>query len=70
MFYQITKNEKHTIKNKTIKICERTWNNVLFGVYRPQKVEMANKVLQEKSNYIVCWSNKLRFLKQKHNNKK
>ena len=29
-FYQITKSEKHTIKNKTNKNGKPTWNNVLF----------------------------------------
>ena len=29
-FYQITKNEKHTIRNKTDKNWKKTWNNVLF----------------------------------------
>ena len=38
--------------------------------FRPQKVKMTNKVLREKSNCVVCWSNKSRFLKQKHNNNK
>ena len=37
---------------------------------RPQKVKMTNKVLIEKSNCVVSWSNKSRFLKQKHNDKK
>ena len=32
MFYQIAKNEKYTIKNKTNKNYERTCNNVLSGV--------------------------------------
>ena len=36
---------------------------------RSQEVKMTNKVLREKSNCVVCWSNKSRFLKQKHNNK-
>ena len=27
---------------------------------RPQEVKMINKVLREKSNCIVCWSNKSR----------
>ena len=36
---------------------------------RPQEVKMTNKVLREKSNCVVCWSNKSRFLKQKHNKK-
>ena len=31
---------------------------------------MINKVLREKSNCVVCPSNKSRFLKQKHNNNK
>ena len=38
--------------------------------FRPQEVNMTNKVFREKSNCIVCRSNKSRFLKQKHNNKK
>ena len=32
--------------------------------FRPQKVKMRNKVPREKSNSIVCQSNKSRFLKQ------
>ena len=38
--------------------------------FRPQEVKMTNKVLREKSNCVVSWSNKSRFLKQKHSNKK
>ena len=38
--------------------------------FRPQEVEMTNKVLREKSSCVVCRSNKSRSLKQKHNNKK
>ena len=38
--------------------------------FRPQEVRMTNKVLREKSNCVVCQSNKPRFLKQEHNNKK
>ena len=37
---------------------------------KPEEVKMANKVLREKSNFVVCRSSKSRFLKQKHNNKK
>ena len=37
---------------------------------RPQEVKMTNKVLREKSNCVICLSNKSRFLKQKHSNKK
>ena len=36
---------------------------------RPQEVNMTKKVFREKSNCIICWSNKSRFLKQKHKNK-
>ena len=38
--------------------------------FRTQEVKMANKLLREISNCVVCWSNKSRFLKQKHNNNK
>ena len=38
--------------------------------FRPQEVKMTNKFLREKSNCVVCQSNKSRFLKQKHNNNK
>ena len=38
--------------------------------FRPQEVKMTNEVIREKSNCVACWSNKSRFLKQKHNNKK
>ena len=37
--------------------------------FKPQEVKMTNKVLREKSNCVVCRSSKLKFLKQKHNNK-
>ena len=37
---------------------------------RPQELKMTNKVHREKSNCVACRSNKSRFLKQKHNNKK
>ena len=33
--------------------------------FRPEKVKMTNTILREKSNCIVCRSNKSRFLKQK-----
>ena len=38
--------------------------------FRPQEVKLINKVLREKSNCVICWSNKSRFLKQKHNSNK
>ena len=61
---------------KPIKIGKRPGTTYCFGCkdithhFRPQEVKMTNKVLREKSNYVVCQSNKSRFLKQKHNNKK
>ena len=38
--------------------------------FGPQEVKMTNEVLREKSNCVVYQSNKSRFLKQKHRNKK
>ena len=63
-------------KIKSIKIGKRPGTTYCFGCkdfthnFRPQEVKMTNKVLREKSNCAVCRSNKLKFLKQKHNNKK
>ena len=37
---------------------------------KPQEVNMTNKVLRQKLNYVICRSSKSRFSKQKHNNKK
>ena len=36
--------------------------------FKAQEVKMTNKVLREKSNYVVCRSSKSRFLKQKQDN--
>ena len=72
-FYQITKNEKYTIKNKTNKNGKKSGTMYCFGCkdytknFRPQEVKMTNKVLREKSHCVVCRSNKSRFLKQKIN---
>ena len=38
--------------------------------FKPEEIKVTNKVLREKSNCVVCWSCKSRFLKQKRNNKK
>ena len=38
--------------------------------FKPEEVKLTSNVLREKSNCVVCRSNKSRFLKQKHNNKK
>ena len=71
---QKMKNTKSEIK--LIKIGKRPGTTYCFGCkdfthnFRPQEVKMTNKVLREKSNCVVCWSNQWRFLEQKHNNKK
>ena len=62
-------------KIKPIKIGKELGTSCCFGCkdlthnFRPQEVKMKNKMLIEESNCVVCRSNKLRFLKQKHNNK-
>ena len=74
-FCQIIKNEKHTIK-KPIKLGKRSRTAYCLGYkdfthnFRLQDVKMTNKVFREKSNCIVCSSNKSRFLKQKSSNEK
>ena len=60
---------------KLIKIGKKNLEQcIVWGVkthnFRPEEVQMTNKVLREKSNCVVCRSNKSRFLKQKHSNKK
>ena len=63
------KNRQSKIKPiKTEKYCLRCKD--FTHDFRPQEIKMINKVLREKSNCVVCQSDKSRFLKQKHNNKK
>ena len=75
-YYEITKNEKHNQKKKPIKLGKKFGTKYCLGCkdytdnFQPQKVKMTNKVLREKSNCVVCWCSKSRFLKQKLNNKK
>ena len=63
-------------KMKPIKIGKELGTTYRLGCkdfthnFRPQEVKMANKVLREKSNCVVCRSSKSKFLKQKHSNKK
>ena len=65
------KNTKLNIK--PIKIGKQPGTTYCFGCkdytknFRPEKVKMTNKILREKSNCVVCQSNKSRFLKQKIN---
>ena len=57
-------NKKNTQSEiKPIKIGKRLLKTTNF---RPQEVKMTNQVLREKTNCVVCWSDKSRFLKQKH----
>ena len=71
---QIMKNTQSEIKPiKMGKIPGTTYCSVCKDFthnFRPQEVKMTNEVIREKSNCVACWSNKSRFLKQKHNNKK
>ena len=75
-FYHITKIKNMQSQIKLMKIGKRPGTKYYFGCkdfthnFRAQGVKMTHKVLTEKSNCVVCRSNKSRFLKQKHNNKK
>ena len=54
---------------KPIKVGKRPGTTCSFGCkdsthnFRPQEVKMTNKLLREKSNCVVCRSDKSRFLK-------
>ena len=60
-------------KIKPIKIGKQPGTTYCFGCkdytknFRSEKVKMINKIFREKSNCVVCRSNKSRFLKQKIN---
>ena len=60
-------------KVKPIKIGKQSETTYCLGCkdytqnFRPEKVRSTNKVLREKSHYVVCRSSKSRFLKQKIN---
>ena len=60
-------------KLKPIKTGKQSGTTYVFGYrdytknFRPQEVKMTNKVLREKSHFVVCRLNKSRFLKQKIN---
>ena len=55
---------------KPIKTGKKPGTTYCFGCkdytknFRPEKVNMTNKVVREKSHCIVCRTNKSRFLKQ------
>ena len=75
-FTKLQKMKNTKSKIKPIKIGKRSGTTYCFGckefthIFKPQEIKMTNKMLREKSNFVVCRSNKSRFLKQKHNNKK
>ena len=58
-------------KTKPIKTGKKLGTTYCLGCkdfthkFRPTEVKMTSKVLREKSNCVVCRSNKSRFLKQK-----
>ena len=68
------KNMKNTKSEiKPIKVGKQSGTTYCFRckdyikTFRPQELKMTKKGLREKSHYVVCRSNKLRFLKQKIN---
>ena len=72
--YKIWKNTQSKIK--PIKAGEKIWKMYCLGCkdythnFKSQQIKMANKVLREKSNCVVCQSSKSRFLNEKQNDKK
>ena len=60
-------------KINPIKVGKQSGTTYYFGCkdytknFRPEKVKITNKVLREKSHFVVCRSNKSRLLKQKIN---
>ena len=68
------RHEKRAIKKiKPIKTGKKLEQRILQGVKITPIIlnhKITNKVLREKSNWVVCWSSKSRFSKQIHNNKK
>ena len=75
-FTKLQKMKNTQSEIKPIKIGKRPGTTYCFGRkdfthnFRPQEVKMTNGKLRNESNCVVSRSNKSRFLKQKHNNKK
>ena len=72
-FTKLQKMKNTQSEIKPIKIGKRPGTTYCFGCkHFTHNFRSKNdkKVLREKSNCIVCQSNKSRFLKKKHNNKK
>ena len=68
-FTKLQRMENTQSKIKLVKIRKRSATTYCLGRKdfahnsRPQEVKMTNKVFREKSNCVVCRSNKSRFLK-------
>ena len=75
-FTKLQKMKNTQSEIKPIKIGKRPGTTYCLGCkdfthhFRPQEIKMINKVRRGKWNCVVCRSNKSKFLKQKHNNKK
>ena len=75
-FTKLQKMKNMQLEIKPIKIEKRPGTTYCFGCkdfthnFKAPEVKMTKKVLREKSNSVVCRSDKSRFLKQKYNNKK
>ena len=71
-FAELQKMKNTQSKTKPIKTGIELGTTYCLGCkdFRPLEVKMANKVRREKLNCVVCQSNKSRFLKQKHKNRK
>ena len=72
-FTKLQKMKNTQSKIKPIKIGKQPGTTYCFGCkdytqsFRPEKVKMTNKVLREKSDCVICQSNKSGFLKHKIN---
>ena len=69
-FTKLQKMKNTQSKIKAIKIGKQPGTTYCFGCidytkrFRPEKVKMLNKVLREKSHFVVCRSNKSRLKKK------
>ena len=64
------KNKKKKKKKKKLEQRKDAKITLIRLHFKPQELEITNKVLRKKSDCVVCRSSESRFLKQKHDNKK
>ena len=75
-YYKLQKMKNTQSQIKPTKVGKRPGTTYCFSRkdfrhnFRPQEVKITNTVLRKKLNCVVYRSNKSRFLKQKHSNKK